>query len=74
MEHWYRLKKKDEHPTELVSEALKCVNGWVYIIDEAFKNDENVPPQAIKGCWKVNEKGIIVGDFIPNPNYLNVKK
>jgi len=44
------------------------------VIDEAFGNKEEVPPQAIKGAWKVNKAGIIVGEFIPNPNYLDSKQ
>jgi hypothetical protein len=56
-------------PNEAIAEALKCPNGWVYEVDEAFKNKKDVPPHAIKGAWKVNQNGIIIGDFIPNPNY-----
>jgi hypothetical protein len=54
-------------------EALKHPNGWVYKVDAAFKDSKDVPPQAIIGAWKVNENGIIVGDFIPNPNYVDLK-
>lgn len=56
-----------------IKEALNHPNGWVYEIDAAFEHDANVPPQAIKGAWKVNSKGVIEGDFIPNPNYLATK-
>ncbi len=52
-----------------VQEALHHPNGWVYEIDAAFENEIEVPPQAIKGAWKVNSEGIIEGKFIPNPNY-----
>lgn len=59
-------------PTKAAKEeALKYPNGYVYAIDESYGDSEEVPPQAIKGAWKVNEKGIITGDFIPNPNYNN---
>lgn len=59
-----------EKPNEAAErEALKHPNGYVYVIDEAFKNKENVPPIAIIGAWKVNAQGIIEGDFIPNSNY-----
>ena len=63
---------KKTPPKKAVEESLKNPNAWVYEIDSAFGNDENVPPQAIKGAWKVNEKGIIVGGFIPNPNYIDL--
>ncbi|AXT18468.1 hypothetical protein D7030_07555 [Flavobacteriaceae bacterium AU392] len=62
-------------PTKAAKEeALKHPNGYVYAIDESFRGLEEVPPQAIQGAWKVNEKGIIIGDFIPNPNYKDLKK
>jgi hypothetical protein len=69
------FKKQKEHilpPKEAIREALNHPNGWVYVIDDSFDTQEATPPQAIKGCWKVNEKGIIIGDFIPNPNYLDL--
>ncbi len=50
-------------------EALNFPNGWVYRIDSAYSDSINVPPGAIIGAWKVNELGLIVGDFIINPNY-----
>jgi len=28
-----------------------------------------VPPERIRGAWKVNAKGEIEGEFIPNVNY-----
>lgn len=59
---------------EAIDEAKKNPNGWVYVIDTAFENDETVPPQAILGAWKVAENGNIVGEFIPNPNYVDLKQ
>jgi hypothetical protein len=61
-------------PNAAIEEALNHPNGWVYEIDNFFNKNEEIPPQAIKGAWKVNEKGIITGEFIPNPNYLDSKK
>ena len=58
------------HPSEEAKkEALKNPNGYVYVIEAAYKGDVDVPPDAILGAWKVNEKGVIVGIFLPNPNY-----
>ncbi|NHA05696.1 hypothetical protein G7092_17930 [Mucilaginibacter sp. HC2] len=68
------FKRKKTIPEDAVKEALNNPNGWVYAIDEAFKNEENVPPQAIQGAWKVNSEGIITDSFIPNPNYHPPKK
>jgi len=54
---------------ELIKEAKNNPNGWVYVLDEVYKGKEEVPPEFIKGAWKVNEKGEIEGDFMPNPKY-----
>jgi hypothetical protein len=54
---------------EQIAEALKFPNGWVYEIDSDYQGKEQVPPEAIKGAWKVDAKGAIEGEFIPNPNY-----
>jgi hypothetical protein len=55
---------------EAIAEARRTPGGWVYAIDGRYDRDEAVPPQAIKGAWKVDENGRITGDFIPNPNYV----
>jgi hypothetical protein len=68
------MKKIKTPPAEAIIEALKNPNGWVYEIDEAFKDEADVPPQAILGAWKVNSDGIIEGEFIANPNYIDLKK
>ena len=52
-----------------IEEAKHFPNGWVYEIEGDYKPDDGVPPQAIRGAWKVNAEGEIVGDFIPNPNF-----
>ncbi|KIO74922.1 hypothetical protein TH53_23630 [Pedobacter lusitanus] len=52
-------------------EALNHPNGYVYVINEAYSDKKDVPPEAIAGAWKVNENGLIEGDFIPNPKYLD---
>lgn len=57
---------------EAIAEALKNPNGWVYVLDKAFEGKNEVPKEAVKGAWKVSEDGVIVGDFIPNPNYKSL--
>ena len=54
---------------EMLEEAKRNPNGWVYKINGQFRLDEHVPPEAIVGAWKVNAAGEIEGDFIPNPRY-----
>ncbi len=56
-----------------IEEAKRTPNGWVYVIDDAFDNQSDIPPQAILGAWKVDSNGKITGKFIPNPNYIHLK-
>ncbi len=58
---------------DAAAEALKFPNAYVYVIDKEYDKKEEVPPTAIKGAWKTNEKGLIIGEFIPNPNYVSKK-
>ena len=59
-----------EPTSEAIAEARQNPGGWVYAIDGRYDSDGAVPPQAVKGAWKVDENGNIVGEFIPNPNYV----
>ncbi|MCE0461010.1 hypothetical protein [Pseudomonas uvaldensis] len=52
-----------------VEEAMRNPNGWVYRIYGHYGANDAVPPEAVIGAWKVNEKGLIVGDFILNPKF-----
>jgi len=63
---------KKSPPPEAIKEALKHPNGWVYEIDDTFNKNEAIPPQAIKGAWKVDSNGIIIGEFVVNPNYIDL--
>lgn len=57
-------------PTDAAKEEAKQnPGGWVYQIDGNYGPNECVPPEMIIGAWKVDENGIIVGKFQPNPNY-----
>ena len=51
------------------AEAKANPNGWVYAIGGGYSNTEHVPPQAIRGAWKVDASGNITGEFKANPNY-----
>ncbi|WP_397447808.1 hypothetical protein [Polaribacter sp. R77954] len=59
---------------ELIKEAKKHPNGWVYVLDKEYEGKEEVPAKFIKGAWKVNESGEITGEFESNPNYHENKK
>ncbi len=57
---------------DMIKEAKKHPNGWLYAIEGSFKPDEKVPPDAITGAWKVDKDGnIIEGSFVENPNFKN---
>ena len=66
--------KKIKQSRAAREEAKKNPNGWVYVLDKNFEGEDNVPSTAIRGAWKVNLKGEIIGEFIPNPNYINLEK
>jgi hypothetical protein len=53
----------------LIAEAKRQPNGWVYAIDGVSDPNGAVPPERIRGAWKVDANGEIKGDFIPNPDY-----
>ena len=55
---------------EMVLEAKKNPNGWVYVITGNYGPKDSVPPEAIAGAWKVDSSGSIVpGSFRANPKY-----
>ncbi len=62
-------KPRDDIPEALIAEAKTRPGGWVYEIVGDFGPAEAVPPSAIRGAWKVDDHGSIVGDFQPNPNF-----
>jgi hypothetical protein len=64
----------DRQPAPPVSEAARAEaranpGGWVYEIAGGYDNTEAVPPQAIKGAWKVDDRGEITAEYKPNPNF-----
>ena len=50
------------------AEAKADPDGRVYAIAGGCTSSEAVPPQAIRGAWKVDRNGDITGEFKPNPN------
>jgi hypothetical protein len=45
--------------------------GWVYEIDQDLVDDPNgfVPPEAIRGGWRVDDSGKATGEFVPNDKH-----
>ena len=56
-------------PEGLRAAARAQPGGWVYEVVGDYGPTDAVPPEAIRGAWKVDDNGEIVGDFIPNPNF-----
>lgn len=59
-----------EPPPEAKAQAKLNPGGWVYAIDGRYDPDGAVPPEAIQGAWRVDETGEIIGEFIPNSNFV----
>ena len=62
--------QKHQVTADVVKAAQENPNGWVYKIEGDFKPEEQIPPEAVVGAWKVDENGNITGEFIPNPNHI----
>jgi hypothetical protein len=60
-----------EFRSHLLAEAARIPGGWVYEIDGEQVSDPNgaVPPEAIKGAWKVDHDGKPTEEYKANPNY-----
>ena len=63
-----RIDEFRPYPGE-VEEAKRNPGGWVYRIAGHFKENEDIPREAIVGAWRVSEDGKIVGEFLKNRNY-----
>jgi hypothetical protein len=47
--------------------------GWVYDIDWSYPDDQPVPPEAIRGSWKVGDDGFLTGEYAPNARYRPIE-
>ena len=58
------------NPTpNMIAEARANPGGWVYQIGGSFGPNDAVPPEYIKGAYKVDDTGKLTGEFQPNPKY-----
>jgi len=55
---------------EARAEAKLNPGGWVYALDGRYDPNGAVPPEGVQGAWRGDESGEIVGEFLPNPNYV----
>jgi hypothetical protein len=58
-------------PQSLAAEAKLHPGGWVYEIDgEMVGNPQgDIPPEAIKGAWEVDQDGMLTGVYRVNPRH-----
>jgi len=75
------IKIQDNKPkitNEIKKIAKMNPNGWVYKIDARYEKHYSgrIPVEGIMGWWKVDNSGIIDGDFVANIKYkpFNAKK
>jgi len=54
---------------EMVEEARRNPNGWVYVIEGVTDPNGAVPPERIVGAWKVDATGRLTDEYMPNPKY-----
>lgn len=54
-------------------EARRHPNGWVYEIVGVRDPMGEVPPERIRGAWKVGPEGTLTGEYRANPNYRTHK-
>lgn len=53
---------------EMIEEARRTPGGWLYETVGDY-GDGDVPPEAIRGAWVIDDHGSLTGEYIPNPNY-----
>jgi hypothetical protein len=51
------------------AEAKANPGGWIYEIGGGYDPKGTVPPQAIKGAWKVDDRGEITDEYKANSNF-----
>ena len=66
----------NQKPTpQMIEEAKKNPNGWVYVIQGSYGPKDAVPPEAIAGAWKVSPEGKIVeNSFVANPKFKGANR
>jgi hypothetical protein len=63
-----------ETPTaEAIRQARLNPDGWVLVVDGYSGPADAIPPERIRGSWKVDSDGNIIGPFIPNPRYRPIE-
>jgi hypothetical protein len=56
-------------PRQLQEQARSNPGGWVYEVVGDYGPTDAVPPEAIRGAWKVDDSGSLTGEYQPNPKF-----
>jgi hypothetical protein len=70
MSNRQNLEQKHEITDDVIKAARENPGGWVYKIEGQFCPQDHVPPEAVVGAWKVDDNGLLTGEFVSNPKYL----
>jgi hypothetical protein len=57
-------------PDEVREEARRNAGGYVYEIVGDYGPEDDVPPEAIRGAWKVDDAGNVTNEYERNPNFV----
>jgi hypothetical protein len=55
--------------SQAISEAKLNPGGSVLVVDGYDGPAEKVPPERVRGYWRVDANGKITGAFVPNLRY-----
>ena len=56
-------------PPQAIQQAARVPGGWVYEIVGSYGPNDSIPPERIRGAWRVLPDGRLSGEFAPNPRY-----
>ena len=70
----YETRIPPQDDAALAAAAKDSPGGWVYDIDRPYPDDQYVPPEAIRGSWKVGEDGLLTGLYASNPRYRPIRR
>ena len=55
---------------EMRERARQVPGTWIYLVDPAYPDTEDVPGSAVVGAYQVDDQGEIGNEFIRNPDYV----
>lgn len=65
---------RNDIPEGVRKEARNIRDGWVYEIVGDYGPSDAVPPTAIKGAWRIDERGQVTGEYVANPNFASATR